>query len=326
MEATRGLSIARTGCRLIWAKSRYDTVAEIGIVVAQRRHMTAQVLDGRALAKTMRGEIAAEVTRFEQAHGWAPGIAVVQVGEDPASSWYVRQIRKSFTKAGMGFALHTLAADTDAKALIDTLQRLNEDSRTSGIIVQMPLPKHLPQSLVTDILDPVKDVDGIHPANAGRLMQQSGDFYAPATPAGGMEILRRYDIALKGKHAVMVGRSNIVGRPMALLMMHQHATVTICHSRTPDLGAMTRQADILIAAVGRPKIITGDMIQPGAIVVDFGVNVVNEKLVGDVDTEAAMGVAGYITPVPGGTGPMTNVMLMKNTLAATERQLGRAPS
>ena len=285
--------------------------------------MTAQILDGRGLAKTMAGEITEEVTRFQEAQGWAPGIAVVQAGEDPASSWYVRQIKKSFSQAGMSFALHTLDADADADALTGLLGRLNGDPRTNGIIVQMPLPKHLPQSLVTDTLDPAKDVDGIHPLNAGRLMQQSGDAFAPATPAGGMEILRRYGIALKGKRAVMAGRSNIVGRPMALLMLHEHATVTICHSRTEDLGAVTREGEILVVAIGRPKIITGDMVRPGAVVVDFGVNVVGDKLVGDVDTEAASEVASYITPVPGGTGPMTNIMLMLNTLTAAKQQLGR---
>jgi len=202
------------------------------------------------------------------------------------------------------------------------LRQLNADPRTNGVIVQMPLPKHLSQSLVTDTLDPAKDVDGISPINAGRLMQQSGDFYAPATPSGGMEILRRYGIELKSKHAVMVGRSNIVGRPMALLMLHEHATVTICHSRTPDLGAVTRQGDILVAAIGKAGMITADMIKPGAVVIDFGVNVIGDKIVGDVDTEAAKQVASYITPVPGGTGPMTNVVLMLNTLTAATRQLG----
>jgi len=282
--------------------------------------MTAQILDGKALAKTMSQELAAQVAAFEQAQGWAPGIAVVQVGADPASSWYVKQINKSFTSVGMRFALHTLEADAQADALTELIQQLNADPQTNGIIVQMPLPKHLPQSLVTDTLDPRKDVDGIHPINAGRLLQQSGDFYAPATPAGGMEILRRYNIDLKGKHAVMVGRSNIVGRPMSLLMLHEHATVTICHSRTQDLQSVTRQGDILVAAIGKAKMITAEMIRPGAVVIDFGVNVVDGKLQGDVDTEAAMEVAGYLTPVPGGTGPMTNVMLITNTLTAAKRQ------
>ena len=286
--------------------------------------MGARILDGRALAKTISGEIATEVAKFEGEHGWSPGIAVVQVGEDPASSWYVRMIRRSFTRAGMCFALHTLDDAADADTVVELLRELNEDPRTNGIIVQMPLPQHLPQSLVTDVLDPAKDVDGMHPLNAGRLMQQSGDTFVPATPAGGMEILRRYGIELKGKRAVMVGRSNIVGRPMALLLLHQHATVTICHSRTQDLASVTRQGDILLAAVGKPNIITGDMIRPGAVVIDFGANVVGDKLVGDVDTEAAKEVAGYITPVPGGTGPMTNAMLMMNTLTAANRHIGQA--
>jgi methylenetetrahydrofolate dehydrogenase (NADP+)/methenyltetrahydrofolate cyclohydrolase len=284
--------------------------------------MTATILDGRALARTMRGEVADQAKAFQQTHGWTPAIAVVQAGEDPSSSWYVRQIEKSFAQAGMGFALHTLPADATAEQLVGILQQLNADPRTNGIIVQMPLPKHLPQTLVTDCLSPAKDVDGIHPINAGRLMQQSGDFFAPATPAGGMEILRRSGIALKGKHAVMVGRSNIVGRPMALLMLHEHATVTVCHSRTVDLGAITRQADILVAAIGRAGAITADMIKPGAVVIDFGVNVVGDGIQGDVATEAAMEVAGAITPVPGGTGPMTNIMLMLNTCAAAQRQQG----
>jgi len=286
--------------------------------------MTAQILDGRALARTMRKEIAAEVAQFQEAHDRVPGIAVVQVGGDPASSWYVRQIRRTFSRAGMGFALHALDETTDSEALAEVLRQLSDDPRTSGIIVQMPLPKHLPQSIVIDWLSPDKDGDGIHPLNAGRLFQQSGHAFVPATPAGGMEILRRYGIALKGKRAVMVGRSNIVGRPMALLMLHQHATVTICHSRTQDLASVTREADILVAAVGKPKIVTADMIHPGAVVIDFGANVIDGKLVGDVDTEAAKEVAGYITPVPGGTGPMTNVMLMANTLAAARRQAGQA--
>jgi methylenetetrahydrofolate dehydrogenase (NADP+)/methenyltetrahydrofolate cyclohydrolase len=287
--------------------------------------MTAQILDGRALAKTMSGEIAAEVSRFQQDHGWVPGIAVVQVGEDPASSWYVKQIEKSSAVAGMRFALHALDEHADITTFTGLLQQLNLDPHTNGIIVQMPLPAHLPQSLVTDLLDPGKDVDGIHPLNAGHLLQQSGDAFAPATPSGGMEILRRYGIDLKGKHAVMVGRSNVVGRPMALLMLHQHATVSICHSRTQDIGAIARQGDILVAAIGKAKFVTADMIRPGAVVIDFGVNVVEgTKIVGDVDTEAAKQVAGFITPVPGGTGPMTNIMLMTNTLTAAKRQAHRS--
>lgn len=282
--------------------------------------MAAEILDGRALSKTIAGEIAEQVAAFKATHDWAPGIAVVQVGEDPASEWYVRQIKRSFDRAGMLFALHTLPAEAQADALVGLLKELNHDDRTNGIIVQMPLPDHLSQELVTDNLAPAKDVDGIHPISAGRLMQGATDYFAPATPAGGMEMLKRYGIELKGKRAVMVGRSNIVGRPMAMLMLHEHATVTICHSRTVDLGARCREADILVAAIGRAKMITGDMIKPGAVVIDFGVNVVGDGIVGDVDTDAAMEVAGYVTPVPGGTGPMTNIMLMLNTLEAARRQ------
>ncbi len=282
--------------------------------------MTAKILDGRATAKAIQQEIADDVKAFERAHGWAPGIAVIQLGEDPAAAWYVRQIKRHFTDAGMRFALYTLAGTTDQETLSGRMEELNGDPRTNGVIVQMPLPEHLSEDTVVGMLDPAKDVDGMHPLNAGRLMQQRGDALTPATPAGGMELLRRYDIPFKGKRAVMVGRSNIVGRPMALLMLHQHATVTICHSRTEDLAAITRRADILAVAVGRPEMIDADMIRPGAVVIDYGVNVIDDELFGDVDTEAAKEVAGYITPVPGGTGPMTNAMLMRNTLMAARRQ------
>ena len=226
--------------------------------------MTAQTLDGRAMAKMMSGEVASQVAQFQQEHGWAPGIAVVQVGGDPASSWYVKQIEKSFSSAGMRFALHALDEKTDAATLTGTLQQLNADPRTNGIIVQMPLPKHLSQSLVTDMLDRGQGC-GWHLTHQrrARLLQQSGDFFAPATPAGGMELLRRYGIELKGKQAVMVGRSNIVGRPMALLMLHEHATVTICHSRTRDLGAVCREGEILVAAIGKAKMITARYDPPG---------------------------------------------------------------
>lgn len=286
--------------------------------------MTAQLLDGRALARTMSREIAAEVAAFRAMHGVTPGIAVVQVGADPASSAYVGQIERAFTRVGMACTLERLPADAEASTLAALLQALNADAQVHGIIVQMPLPAHLPQALVTDLLDPSKDVDGIHPLNAGRLMQQSGAYFAPATPAGGMELLRRHDISLAGKHAVMVGRSNVVGRPMALLMLHEHATVTICHSRTPDLAAVCRQADVLVAAVGRPGMITGEMIRPGAVVVDFGMNVVEGQIIGDVDFASAQEVAGWITPVPGGTGPLTNIMLLRNTLQAARRQVAHS--
>lgn len=284
--------------------------------------MAAEKLDGRAIAKTIEAELKAEIAALQNEADLSSALAVVQVGDDPASAWYVGQIRKSCKRVGALFQLLTLPKDATAADLTQTIQGLNQDANVHGIIVQMPLPRHLSQEIVTDALDPRKDVDGIHPVNAGRLYQDSGDYFAPATPAGGMELLRRYGIELRGKRAVMVGRSNIVGRPMAMLMLHQHASVVICHSRTPDLGEETRRADVLVAAVGRPGIITGDMIRPGAVVVDFGANVVEDMLVGDVDTDAAMEVASYVTPVPGGTGPMTNAMLMGNLVSAAKRQRG----
>jgi len=185
--------------------------------------------------------------------------------------------------------------------------------------VQEPLPKGMDAGAVVAALSPAKDVDGVHPMNAGLLLEGKGEFFAPATPSGGMEILHRYNVPIKGARAVVVGRSNIVGKPMALLLLHEHATVTICHSRTVDLGAVTGEADILVAAVGKAQMITGDMVKPGAVVIDFGVNFVEGKMVGDVDFESASAVAGKLTPVPGGTGPMTNVMLMKNLLMAAQR-------
>ncbi|MCD6302082.1 MAG: bifunctional 5,10-methylenetetrahydrofolate dehydrogenase/5,10-methenyltetrahydrofolate cyclohydrolase [Anaerolineae bacterium] len=283
--------------------------------------MTAEILNGRAVAKTIEAELKTEITAMGES-GVVPALAVMQVGGDPASAWYVGQIRKSCKRVGVMFRLETLPQNATAEALAGALEGLNQDAGVHGVIVQMPLPRHLSQEIVTDTLDPRKDVDGIHPVNAGRLFQGSSHYFAPATPAGGMELMRRYGIELKGKRAVMVGRSNIVGRPMAMLMLHQHATVVICHSRTPNLGEETRRADILVAAVGRPAIIGKDMIRPGAVVIDFGANVVDDRLVGDVDSEAAMEVASYVTPVPGGTGPMTNAMLMRNVVSAAKRQHG----
>ncbi len=283
--------------------------------------MEAKILDGRALAATMKEEIKAEVAAFTEQHGFAPGITVVQVGADPASERYVRQIGRSFEEAGMVFSLRQEEPSITQAELTVLIHGLNADRLVSGIIVQMPLPKHIPQEAVASAISPLKDVDGINPVNAGGLLAGSGRFFAPATPSGGMEILRREGIDLVGKRAVVVGRSNIVGKPMAMLLLHQHATVTICHSRTRDLAEVTRQGDILVAAIGKPRFITAEMIKPGAVVIDFGVNVVGGKVVGDVDFDAAKAVASAITPVPGGTGPLTNVMLMRNTLEAAKMLL-----
>ncbi len=282
--------------------------------------MTATLLDGRALARAMMGEIAAEAAAFGAAHGRPVTIAVVQVGADPASSWYVGQIEKSFGRVGMGYRLNRLPETAAAADLAAQLTALNNDPAVDGIIVQLPLPSHLPAGLVADTLDPAKDVDGVHPLNAGRLFQGDAEALAPSTPSGGIEILHRYSIPIRGRHAVVVGRSSIVGRPLAMMLLHEHATVTIAHSRTSDLAAVTRQADILAVAVGRPGLITPKMVAPGAVVLDFGTNDVGGRLAGDVDPAVAE-VAGYMTPVPGGAGPMTNVMLLRNTLRAAQRRL-----
>ena len=278
--------------------------------------MAAKILDGRELAKTMRAEIAQAVADLKARSGVVPSLAVVRAGDDPASVSYAGAIAKAFAAAGMSFNLHELPESAAQETIVELVARLSADPQVHGIMVQEPLPGEVDAAAVVAALAPVKDVDGVHPENAGRLLQDVGDYYVPATPAGGMELLRRNGVSFKGARAVIVGRSNIVGKPMACLLLHQHATVTICHSRTVDLGAVTRTADILVAAVGKARLVTGDMVKPGAVVVDFGVNFLDGVMVGDVDFEAASAVAG-------GTGPMTNVMLMQNTLRAATRQSER---
>lgn len=285
--------------------------------------MEAKILDGKAIAAAMKEEISAQVAAFKEKYGKVPGIAVVQVGADPASSRYVKQIGRSFEEAGMTFKLETLDESASEAQVVSLVESLNADAGVSGIIVQMPLPKHISQEAIATTISPAKDVDGINPINAGRLLAGTGEYFAPATPSGGMEILHRSGIEIKGKNAVVVGRSNIVGKPMAMMLLHEHATVTICHSRTRDLPAVTRGGDILVAAIGKARMITGDMIKPGAVVVDFGINVLEGKVVGDVDFESARTVAGAITPVPGGTGPMTNIVLMRNTISAAVKAAER---
>ena len=292
--------------------------------------MTATILDGRSLAKNIRAEIKTAVAVFEAERGWVPSIAVVRVGEDPASVSYARMLRRSFERAGMGFAMHARSEDVTQEELVALVQELSANEGVQGIMIQEPLPRGIDEGVVKEALAPEKDVDGVHVVNAGRLAQVAptgrpagvGAYFVPATPAGGLEILKRCGIELEGKRAVVVGRSNIAGKPMALLLLQENATVTICHSRTPDLGAVCREADILCAAVGRAKIITVDMVKPGAVVIDFGFNQWEGQWVGDVDFEAVKEVALAITPVPGGTGSMTNVMLMRNVLEAAERQVG----
>ena len=294
--------------------------------------MTATILDGRALAKTIRAEIVAQVIDLKTKHGFAPAIAVVRAGEDPASISYARMIKRSFERAGMGFVLHALPETSSQEDILVLLNKLNVDDTIHGIMVQEPLPRGIDEDAIKIALSPAKDADGVSPINAGRLAQAapvgrpSGvkDYLVPATPLGGLELLIRCGVEIGGKRAVIVGRSNIVGRPMAFLLMQHHATVSICHSRTRPLSDMTNQADILCAAVGVPNLIKADMVKPGAIVVDFGVNFVEGKMCGDVDFDEVVEVAGMITPVPGGTGPMTNAILMRNVLQAAKRLVGIA--
>jgi len=293
--------------------------------------VTAAILDGRALARSIQAEIKDEVAVFQAEHGWTPTIAVVRAGEDAASVSYARMIRRSFERAGMRFSMQVRAEEVTQAELVSLVQELSADESVQGIIIQEPLPRGIDEGTVKEALDPKKDVDGVHAVSAGRLAQVApvgrpagvGPYFVPATPAGGLEMLKRSGIELEGKRVVVVGRSNIVGKPMALLLLRENATVTICHSRTPDLGAVCREADILCAAVGRPKIITADMVKPGAVVIDFGFNQWEGQWVGDVDFEAVKEVASAITPVPGGTGSMTNAMLMRNVLEAARREVER---
>ena len=279
--------------------------------------MTAVRMDGKALAERVRADVAREVSEL----GLSVGLATVLVGDDPASHVYVRSKRNACKEAGIESIHHELPAETTEEELLALVDELNGDSRVTGILVQLPLPDHIDEDRVIQAIEPIKDVDGFHPVNAGFLLQGAPTL-VPATPAGIMEILAEYDVALEGANAVVVGRSNIVGKPVSLLLLAQNATVTICHSRTVDLAEVTRKADVLVAAIGKPAAITADMIKPGATVIDVGINRVEGGLVGDVAPEAAE-VAGRITPVPGGVGPMTIAALLRNTVKAARFQAGQ---
>jgi methylenetetrahydrofolate dehydrogenase (NADP+) / methenyltetrahydrofolate cyclohydrolase len=280
--------------------------------------VSVRIIDGKKIAAVVREEIRLRVLQLKETTGRIPGLAAVLLGDDPASASYVRSKTKACQEAGIFSRQITPPGDIPQADLLAVIRQLNGDAAINGILVQLPLPSHLDERTILEAVDPDKDVDGFTFGNIGRLVENQARFI-PCTPAGILEILDREGVAIKGRHAVVVGRSEIVGKPVALLLLHRHATVTICHSRTENLGAETRRADILVAAVGRPRLITGSMVASGAIVIDVGINRVDGKLVGDVDFDSASQVASAITPVPGGVGPMTVAMLLRNTLLAFER-------
>ncbi|MBT2321396.1 bifunctional methylenetetrahydrofolate dehydrogenase/methenyltetrahydrofolate cyclohydrolase FolD [Variovorax paradoxus] len=283
--------------------------------------MTAQLIDGNALSRTLRAEVATRAAALE-ARGVVPGLAVVLVGENPASQVYVRNKVKACEDNGLHSVLEKYPAELSEAELLARVDALNKDPAIHGILVQLPLPPHIDAHKVIEAIAPAKDVDGFHVASAGALMTGSPGFW-PCTPYGCMKMLESIGCELRGKHAVVIGRSNIVGKPMALMLLAKNATVTICHSATPDLGAFTRQADVVVAAVGKRNMLTADMVKPGAVVIDVGMNRNEEgKLCGDVDFAGVCEVAGWITPVPGGVGPMTITMLLVNTIEAAERAAG----
>ncbi|MBE5811860.1 MAG: bifunctional methylenetetrahydrofolate dehydrogenase/methenyltetrahydrofolate cyclohydrolase FolD [Clostridiales bacterium] len=280
--------------------------------------MSAQLLDGKLMSDELRVRIAERVSALRE-KGVQPGLAVILVGEDPASQIYVRNKEKGCEQVGMHSVAIRLPAETTQEELEGHIRALNADASIHGILVQLPLPRHLDEAAALAVIVPEKDVDGFHVQNAGKLMSGLPGVVA-CTPKGAMEMIRRTGVNLSGKEAVVVGRSNIVGKPMAMLLLQANCTVTMCHSRTADLAAHTRNADVLVAAVGKAKFITADMVKPGAIVIDVGINrLADGKVVGDVDFENVKEVAGFITPVPGGVGRMTITMLLENTVEAAER-------
>lgn len=277
-----------------------------------------KIIDGKGIAEKIRGAVAVEVEELKKEKGVPPKLCVVLVGDDPASQIYVRHKEKACEKAGIISEIHRLSSKIKQNGLIDLIKTLNKDKSVHGILVQLPLPKGMDSIAVLNEIDPKKDVDGLHPLNMGKLLKGEDPMFVPCTPSGIIELILSTGIEIKGKAAVVVGRSNIVGKPIALMLLQRHATVTICHSRTQDLAEKCKNADILVASVGSPGIIHGDMVKKGAVVIDVGMNRLKEKLVGDVDFETAKENAAYITPVPRGVGPMTIAMLLKNTLKAAK--------
>ena len=277
-------------------------------------------IDGKEVSASVRNSITEKVNEL-RTKGATPGLAVIIVGNDPASRVYVNNKKKGCEQTGMNSFEYALPEETTTEELISLIEKLNGEKDVHGILCQLPVPKHIDEEKVLNAISPDKDVDAFHPVNCGKVM--TGDYtFAPCTPAGMVEMLKYYNIPVAGKHCVIIGRSNIVGKPMAMLMLKENATVTVCHSRTQNLAEITKQADILVAAVGRPKFVTPDMVKDGAVVLDVGINRMDDgKLCGDVDFDAVCEKTSYITPVPGGVGPMTITMLLKNTLAAAEQTL-----
>lgn len=277
----------------------------------------AKIIDGKALAQSIKENIALEVAALKE-KGVTPGLAVILVGDDPASKVYVNNKKKACAQVGIYSEEYLLPADTDEKTLLDLIAKLNADKNISGVLLQAPIPSHLDYRKISETINPAKDVDAFHPYNVGKIM--IGDFdFVPCTPAGVIELIKSTGTEIAGKNCVVIGRSNIVGKPQAMLLLKENGTVTVCHSKTKDIASFTRGADILVVAVGRAGFVNGDMIKPGAVVIDVGMNRNAEgKLCGDVDFASAEPVAAYITPVPGGVGPMTVTMLLKNTVKAAK--------
>ena len=282
----------------------------------------AELISGKVVSASVREEIKREVEELKDKKSIVPGLAVILVGDDPASAVYVRNKHKGCIETGIRSYQIELPTDTSEEELLSKIDELNADSDVHGILVQLPLPKHISEQKVIDRISPKKDVDAFHPQNVGKIMLGTYEFL-PCTPAGVMELLKYYNVSIEGKECVVLGRSNIVGKPMAHLLLAKNGTVTVCHSRTKNLGDVTRRADILVVAIGKAKFVGADMIKPGAVVIDVGINRGEDgKLCGDVDFDAVSDVASMITPVPGGVGPMTITMLLKNTLTAAKKKAG----
>ncbi|MEK6603790.1 MAG: bifunctional methylenetetrahydrofolate dehydrogenase/methenyltetrahydrofolate cyclohydrolase FolD [Nitrospirota bacterium] len=286
--------------------------------------MAARLIDGKALSQSVRDQIARDAAALLSTSGVKPGLAAILVGDDPASQLYVKNKHKACEAVGIHVADHKLPASTSQADLLALIDKVNRDSQIHGILVQLPLPKHIDSSVILNAVLPEKDADGFHPYNIGRLVEGNPIFEA-CTPRGVIKMIESTGVGIAGKRAVVVGRSNIVGKPVALMLLHRHATVTICHSRTVDLPAVCREAEILVVAIGKARFVTADMVREGAVVVDVGVNRTEDgKFVGDVDFEPVSKKAGWISPVPGGVGPMTIAMLLQNTLESAQRMVARA--